>query len=591
LGSHRRRLLIVLLAASTASFERVPAYAAPLPAPPAPAADAGELAAADAAVRAKDWASALLHFQAALAAVPSPRAALGAADALYRLGRLGDAYEAYGEAQRTYGPKFSFADKSAVTSRLAELGPKTGWLSIRVGEPGADVTIDGKPFGTSPVPALVRVATGSHDVAVTKTGFAPFAAKAEVTPDGKAVVDVNLAAVPTQAHLVVRSTGIDSLRVLVDGVDVGATPWEGDVAPGPHQITGRSSKAAAPAQPINVAAGSQTAVDLAPASTAAHLVLHTSDGKGLITVDGVAAGEGAYSGDVTSGEHTFSVTRDGFKPATKTVTLGANETWAETVTLEPIAVTVTTTTSGERPYEGIYGGFGLAGALGVGGQGTELETNCDTLGATSCDTPSPTGGALFGYVGYTWNPVGFEVMLAGIADQTQQEAHFNGTGGTSGNLPFSDPARDEKFNFVRVGGIGAIRVRASTQGRLWRLTAAGGVGVSYRQLWMARRATATDGSGRIDGYFPSSEGYASPALTLEGAFQYRLSQTIAISVGLEMWADNASIGGDVDSPPSPGHALVAPGNPTPAPIPTPEYHYATGPQVFLLPFIGMQFGP
>jgi len=57
-----------------------------------------------------------------------------------------------------------------------------------------------------------------------------------------------------------------------------------------------------------------------------------------------------------------------------------------------------------------------------------------------------------------------------------------------------------------------------------------------------------------------------------------------------MWADNASIAGDVASPPSPGHALVAAGQ-TPAPIPTPEYHYATGPQVFLLPFIGMQFGP
>ena len=587
MGSHRRRLLIVLLAASTASFERAPAYAAP---PATPSADAGELAAADAAVRAKDWASALTHFQAALAAAPSARAALGAADALYRLGRLGEAYEAYGEAQRTYGAKLAGADKTTVTSRLAELGPKTGWLSIRVGEPGADVTIDGKPFGTSPVPALVRVAAGSHDVAVTKTGFSPFAAKADVTADGKAVVDVNLVAAPTQAHLVVRSTGTEALRVLVDGVDVGATPWEGDVAPGPHQVSGRSSKSAAPAQPVNAAAGSQTAIDLAPASTAAHLVLHTSDGKGLITVDGAAAGEGAYSGDVTAGEHTFTVTRDGFKPATKTVTLGANEPWAETVTLEPIAVTVTSTTGSERPYGGVYGGFGLAGALGVGGQGTELETNCDTLGATSCDTPNPTGGAAFGYVGYTWDPVGFEVMLAGIADQSQQEAHFNGTGGTSGNLPFSDPARVEKFNFARVGGIGAIRVRASTQGRLWRLTAAGGVGVSYRQLWMARRATATDGSGRIDGYFPSSEGYASPAVTLEGAFQLRMSPTIALSIGLEMWADNASIAGTVASAPASGHALVGTGQ-TPAPIPTPGYTYASGPQVFLLPFIGMQFGP
>ncbi len=555
-----------------------------------PAADVAELAAADAAVRAKDWAAALTHFQAALKAAPSAPAALGTADALYRLGRLGEAYEAYTDVQRTYGGKLASADRSLATSRLVELAAKTGWLSIRVSEPGADVTVDGKPFGTSPVPALVRVGVGPHDVGVTKPGFIAFAGRAEVAADGKAVVDVDLAIAPSQGHLVVRTLGAEPLRVLIDGVDVGATPWEGDVAPGVHQVTGRSSKAAAASQAVNLMAGGNLAIDLAPSSTAAHLQVRTSDGQGLITVDGAVAGEGAFAGDLSPGGHTFSVTRDGYQPLSKSLTLGTNETWAETVTLQPISATVTDRRSAERSFEGVYGGFGLAGALGVGGQGTELETNCDTLGASSCDTPSPFGGAVFGYLGWTFNPVGFEVMLAGAADQTQQTAHFNGTGGSSGALPFSDPARDEKFTFARVGGLAALRVRASTEGRALRATVAGGVGLSYKQMFMVRTATALDTTNRRDAYSPDSVGYVSPAVTVEGALQIRLTPTIALAVGLEMWADNASIAGSNASPPSPGRALVAAGQ-TPAPIPTPQYHFATGPQVFLLPFLGMQFGP
>ncbi len=558
--------------------------------PPAPPADKAELAAADSAVRAKDWGGALVHFQAALKVAPSQRAELGMADSLYRLGRVGEAYEAYDEAQRTYGAKCAGTDKATVTSRLAELATKTGWLSIRVGEAGADVTVDGKPFGVSPVPALVRVPVGPHDVSVTKAGSLPYAGRAEVAPDGKAVVDVALAVAPTQGHLIVRANADQPLRVLVDGVDVGATPWEGDLPPGIHEVTGRSSTAAAAASPVAVVVGASVAIDLVSSSTAAHIQLRTSDGKGLITVDGAVKGEGAFAGDVSPGVHAFAVTLDGYRPFQKSLTLAPQETWAETVTLEPIAAPTQAVSHGERSFEGFYGGFSLLGALGVGGQGTELETNCDTLGASSCSTPSPTGGGVAGYLGWTWNPVGFELFLAASADQTQQTAHFNGTGGASGMLPFADPARDEKFNFYRVGGLAAVRVRASVQGRLVRGTIAGGVGLSYKAMFMTRHAIATDGTGREGIDAPDSEAHLSPAVTVEGAIQFRVTPTLALAVGLSMWADNASIAGTNSSPPSSGHALVAAGQ-TPAPIPTPEYHFASGPQVFLLPFIGMQFGP
>ncbi len=549
-----------------------------------------EVAAADKSAHAKDWTTALAHYQAAIQAAPSAHAELGAADALYQLGRLGDAYDAYTEAQRLYGPKLGAADKTLVTARLKELAAKTGALSIHVEESGADVQLDGKSLGTAPMAALLRLPVGPHPVRVTKAGFLPFSVDADVGPDGKAVVDAPpLVRQPSQGHLVVHAPGSESLRVIIDGVDLGATPWEGDVAPGPHEIAGRSSSSAASAQMVNVNVGDRIAVDLVTAATAAHLQMRTSDGKGQIYLDGVAKGDGAFVGDVGPGPHTIVITRDGYERFEKALTLGERETWAETVSLKPATAPGASTQVAERALEGLYGGFGLTGLFGVGGQGTDLETRCDALGASSCETPQPIGGGAFGYLGWTWDPVGFEFMLAGSGDTVQETAHF-GTGPAAAS-PLAQPPRDEKFTFARFGGMAAVRVRASLQGRVVRGTIAGGVGLSYKKLVMERRTTTTDNTNRQDNYVPDGDvAYVSPAITLEAALHVRITPTIALAVGLETWAENASIAGTNSVGPQTGRLLAA-ANQTPAPIATPAYSLATGPQVFLGPFLGMQFGP
>lgn len=571
-----RRSLATLLALSVAS--------APLPAFAQAAAAQVEIVAGDTATRAKDYAAALTHYQTANLASPSPRAALGIADALYQLGRTGESFEAYNEAQTNYGPKLGFAEKALVTKRLKELAAKTGWLSIRVGEPGAQVDVDGKSLGVSPVPVLVRVAMGPHDVKVTKAGFAAFMAHAEVAADGTAIVEVKLAPVASQGHVVVHSTGPEPLRVIVDGVDVGVTPWEGDLPPGSHVIAGRSSSAQAEAQTVELSAGSRTAVDLVSSATAAHLQIRTNDGKGSIYVDGVVKGEGAFAGDVGPGPHTVVVSREGFQRFEKSMTLTERQTWAETVTLEPAVATAATSSEGDRGLEGIYGGFGFVGMAGIGGMGTELETNCSTLGAATCSTPSPLGGGAFGYVGYTWNPVGFELFLEGGGDATTQKATYNGSSPNGGALvPASSPARTETFNFVRGGGVAALRARATFQTRVIRGTVAGGVGVSYHEVLMKR--SATDSAGDNNQYVPGGVGYLSPALSAEAALQIRFTQTFALAIGVQFLADNASIAGSNSVPAQQalpfGTAL----------IPTPEYHLATGPQVTIGPFLGLAFGP
>jgi hypothetical protein len=366
------------------------------------------------------------------------------------------------------------------------------------------------------------------------------------------------------------------------------TPWEGDLPPGTHSIAGRSSSAQAEAQTVELQAGSRAAVDLVSSATAAHIQIRTNDGKGSIYVDGVVKGEGAFAGDVAPGPHDIVVSRDGFQRYEKSMTLGERQTWAETVTLPPVAAAGATVSEGERGLEGLYGGFGLLGTFGIGGTGTELETDCSNLGASSCNTPSPIGGGAFGYIGWTWNPVGFELFLAGGGDTSSQKANYTGqSGGTGGSIvPASTPARTEAFTFIRGGGMAAIRARATFQNRLLRGTFAGGVGLSYRELLMKR--TATDPAGDSNAYIPpGGVGYLSPAISAEAALQIRFTQTLALAIGLQLIADNASIAGSNSVPAQPALPFGTSGTT----IPTPEYHLASGPQVTLGPFLGLAFGP
>ncbi|HEY1696426.1 MAG TPA: PEGA domain-containing protein [Polyangiaceae bacterium] len=553
-----------------------------------PAAAQAEIAAGDASTRGKDFNAALAHYRNAFTASPSGRAQMGVADALYNLGRVGESYEAYNDAQNNFGPKLGPVERALIAKRLHELAAKTGWLSIRLTENGAAVDVDGRGLGTSPVPALVRVPAGSHEVHVNKAGFAPFTAKIDIVADGTAVVEPKLVPLNQTGHVVVHASGPEALRVTVDGVDVGSTPWEGDLPPGPHAIAGRSGSALAEAQNVDVTAGSRTAVDLVSSATAAHIQVRTNDGQGSIYVDGVVKGQGAFSGDVAPGPHTIVVTRDGFERYEKAMTLGERQTFAETVTLQPAVAAGPTEVEGDRGLQGIYGGFGLMGAFGLGSGGTELATSCSSLGASSCSTPGAVGGGGFGYIGYTWDPVGFELFLFGMGDSSTQKAEYSGASSSSANalVPASLPARTETFTFVRGGGAVAVRARATFQTRRLRGTIAGGVGLSYREMIMKR--SAVDTAGDTSTYVPpNSAGYVSPALSLEAAFHYRISQTLGIAVGLEVFADNASIAGTNSVPANQALPIGTSG----ATIPSPSYHLATGPQVTLGPFLGLAFGP
>lgn len=582
-------ILVAALAVGASSLTRSALAQQPAAPKVDPAEARKQLGEGDAAARTKDWAKALDHYAKSNDAMPNVLALGGVANAQYQLGKVADAWASYDELLKTYGDKLQRLQKAEAEARLKDLGARTGLMTINVDEPGANIEIDGRAFGQSPRTTPIRLPAGAHLVRVTKDGFAPFEKSTDAPGGGAATVDVKLAKESTKGTVVVREKSGQAVRVIVDGNDVGAAPWTGDLDPGPHEISLRSSSFAAPAQTVQVAKGAKVDVELVAVKAAARLEVRTSDSKGNIYVDGKLVGEGTFVGEVGVGPHDVEVRREGFDSFKKSIVLADRQVYAEAVTLRrPGGGVADSSGANDRIFQGLYGGFGLTGVAAIGQMGTELETHCSSLGATSCDTPIPLGGGAFGYVGYTFNPIGFEVFLGGLADATEQRATFDGQTHQGANPLVATPARNERFKIVRFGGMGALRVRGTAQlGPSFRGSLAAGLGLSYKYVVAQRKAASADGTNLQDVDVFDGLTYLSPAISAEAALHWRMGQTTALSVGVMLWAENA--GSSLQTPAELTRHMAS--TSAAVPIATPAYHLASSAQVFLGPYVGMQFGP
>ncbi|MBI4956038.1 MAG: PEGA domain-containing protein [Myxococcales bacterium] len=561
------------------------------PAPDAAAQARTHLAAARQAVAGRDYAAAAEHFAAAQARAPSAEALAGLGDAHYRLGHVVRAHEAYADLLRDHADVLAPAARRLATERKAELDGKTGQLSIRVNESGAAVTVDGELVGRSPVPALLRVLAGEHRVRVEKEGFAPDERRVTVPADGKLVLPVALEMTERRAPLEVRARGDAPIRVFVDGEDVGAAPYAGEVAWGTHEIAGRGEGLVIAPRTLDVGDASPRTVVLEVRRAVARLEIRTTDGEGTIAIDGREVGSGSFEGELPAGKHELAVRREGFEPHTLELELEPGQSLAATVSLRPAAgADLPGGGTSTRLLEGVYGGIDVAVLFVPGGSHPSQQTSCAMLGATSCESPTPVGPGLAGFLGYALDPLGFELWAAALGDFAHPSASFDGR--TSGlvNPLVSLPAREEELLIARAGFAGAVRLRVGLDLEVVRLGFVAGVGLAHRTLWLRRDTEALDGSGASDVYAPEAVSYLSPGLSLEAGLGVPLDGATQFTLGLVFWSESAS--SQARTPPAADEWLSAAGDTVPPrPHYTPAYDLASGPQVFLGPRLGLELGP
>jgi hypothetical protein len=548
------------------------------------------LAAADTAAAKKDWAAAASAYRASNAAEPSVQAAEGLANAEYQQKHDGDAYAAYGKFVQDWGDKVAPYKKILAESRMKEIAARTGELTITVSEPGAAIAIDDKPAGVSPLPSPLRLPPGPHRVRITKDGFLPFDQTPASVVGVGAALDAKLQPESAKGRVSVREKTGQPLRVLVDGVDQGDSPWAGVVDPGDHQVAGRGPGVAAAPQRVTVARGKTAEVELVAQSATAPLRIVTSDGKGTIYLDDKLVGEGQFTGDVPAGAHRVKVVREGYDTFEEQVDLKEKEPLVRSVTMKLVGKVETSAIQKEtRGLEGFYGGFGLLGLLGPAGMGSTPEQSCDAANPpaelVSCSKGTNLGAGVDGFFGYHWDPVGVELFLGGHYDH---QAPSRTWVASSNDLGIgSDPPRTEDFALYRVTALGAIRIRLTLQGEKLRFSAAAGVGLSNSWVFMKRVVTSTQDPTLQDGYAPGAQSYLGPVLSIDPSIQYRLTPGVAVALGITMLVESPRAFDQIPTTPAQktGHSLG------PNPLSTPSYELASGAEVFLGPFVGMMFGP
>jgi tetratricopeptide (TPR) repeat protein len=138
---------------------------------------------------------ALDKFDQAYAAYPSPKLLFNIGQSARGLGRLTRALEAF---QRFLTEATDAPDDMLSTARtsVAELQSKLGRLRIRCTAQGAEITVDGKVVGTTPMPNEIWVTPGSHQIAARHPDNTPSLLQIDVVAESINTVEIAMQPLP-----------------------------------------------------------------------------------------------------------------------------------------------------------------------------------------------------------------------------------------------------------------------------------------------------------------------------------------------------------------------------------------------------------
>ena len=138
-----------------------------------------------------DYAGALEKFNAAYAAYPSPKLLFNIGQADRDLSRPVEAMEAFEKflASETDASPETTAD---ARNAVAELRDKLGQIRLDCETPGAEVSVDGRSVGLTPLPDLIWATPGRHLIAASHPNATPVIEKVDVTAGSVGTVTLRL---------------------------------------------------------------------------------------------------------------------------------------------------------------------------------------------------------------------------------------------------------------------------------------------------------------------------------------------------------------------------------------------------------------
>lgn len=194
------------------------------------------------------------------------------------------------------------------------MGPSEATLSIRTTPSEADVSLNGRPVGTTPL-MDVEAPAGEHVLRVTKSGFAPL-----------------------DTAVTLRAGGAPALTLVLSALE----------APG---AVAENVEADAPADEATNGAADAEAVDAEAAATGTATLRSTPSGA-EVWLDGRRIGTTPHTAhDLSPGTHRVEFRRDGYETHATSVRVTAGATATAAPTLTPLRGTLRVLV---RPYGDIY---------------------------------------------------------------------------------------------------------------------------------------------------------------------------------------------------------------------------------------------
>jgi len=181
--------------------------------------------------------AAAAEFERSFALREVPVVLFNLAQCYRRLLRNDDAIDAFRRYLAIGGASVAPERRRGVEQEIAALEAQTGTVTLEIREPGARVSVDGRPVGTAPI-APLRLASGHRALRIEADGFVTVEDELVVVGRETRRVEVRLARVESAATL--RLDVVPSEAVMfVDGLDVGSDRTERRVTSGGHVIEAR----------------------------------------------------------------------------------------------------------------------------------------------------------------------------------------------------------------------------------------------------------------------------------------------------------------------------------------------------------------
>lgn len=261
----------------------------------------------------ESWDAALAEFLVSREIYATRVAVKNAALCLRQLKRNAAALNMYRELLQRFSAGMDADEYRGIEEAIAQLTDRVGELSISSSVPGATVIVAGLQVGRTPIAEPILLDAGTHTLRVFKEGYVPFETQIPLAGRQKRTLQVDLHALAESGTLTVAEAEGRRLAVLVDGAEVGKTPWTGTLAVGPHAVVLRGdANVGTPPSSATVTPKQTTRLTLRAVPLDAELRIEPTPSNARVDIDGVAAGNGVWDGRLGAGQHRIEVSAEGF---------------------------------------------------------------------------------------------------------------------------------------------------------------------------------------------------------------------------------------------------------------------------------------